>query len=269
MARGGKPSRAPIARLRQVMAAIEERLPEAQERCFGAREAGGARRLAPAGEALALSPADARGVPAPEGSEPALALWQQAVAAGTVAVGPGAFPEDAGDVRGLIETRPRLRARHGLARKLCRHRRHEAAADLRDMRRLNPDDTRGVRYLLMGWPLGRDAEAAALHARYAGDGYAGWPYDAAPLAFRRHGEGAAALARAVGANPHLPPPLTGQAPTPKALPGAYAWGSREEARRVAEAARTAWEATPGPLDWLRRHAPAPPRKGHPHARPGA
>jgi hypothetical protein len=87
------------------------------------------------------------------------------------------------------------------------------------------------------------------------------------LAFRRHGGGeAAALDRAVAASPHL---LTGQAPMPKALPDACAWGGREEARLVAEEARAAWEVTAGARDWLRRHVPAPPRKGRSHARPGA
>ena len=274
-ARSGKPSQALMARLRRLAMMVEDRLPEAQTRAFDAMEARTIeRRLALAGEALEITPlaADAWAVlamAAPEVSALALELWRQAVAAGTLAAGPGIFVEDAGDFWGIVETRPYMRARAGFAQELRRHgRREEAVAELYDMLRLNHDDNLGMRYLLMGWLLEdrRDAEAEALHARYAGDSYAGWPYAAALLAFRRHGgegsaEAAAALARALAANPHLAGLLTGQVPMPKAMPEFYSPGSREEAVLAARECRLAWEATPEALAWLARHAPAAPAAG--------
>lgn len=273
-ARTDRPPRALLARLRQVAEAVEAPLLEAQDRAHDAMQAGTASsRLALAAEALGLSPlaADAWVVlagAAPEGSDLALQLWRQAVAAGTLAIGPEAFTEMAGEFWLALETRPYMRARCGLGLELWRQgQRAEAIAELSGMLRLNPNDNQGMRYALIGWLLTeqRDAEAAKLLAAYPEDAYAGWPYAEALLAFRREGDqpaARAALARAVAANPHLPPLLLGRRPMPKTRPWGYSPGSPEEAVFVAEVAIPAWETTPGALDWLGRQVANPePKSG--------
>ena len=81
-----------------------------------------------------------------------LQLYEQAVAAGERAIGPDAFTGDVGHFWGLLETRPYMRAREGLAHTLWTlGRREEAAGHLLEMLRLNPGDNQGVRYTLASW----------------------------------------------------------------------------------------------------------------------
>src|SRR5918994_275003 len=152
------------------------------------------RRAEIARQALEISPdcADAYTLLAEEAEsrKAALALYEQAVAAGERAIGPDAFKEDVGHFWGLLETRPYMRAREGLAHTLWSlGRREEAAEHFRDMLRLNPNDNQGIRYTLSAWLLNldRDDELAELLERYDEDS-ANWAYTKALLAFRREGD---------------------------------------------------------------------------------
>lgn len=86
------------------------------------------RRIALAKKALGLSPlcADAYVLLAQETAsnlDQAIELYRQGVEAGEMALGKAAFRDDVGHFWGLLETRPYMRARHGLAqtsgRKAC------------------------------------------------------------------------------------------------------------------------------------------------------
>lgn len=271
-----KPPQALMKALDRVAAATEDPLVRAQTRCFDAMEAATeSTRLARAAEALEISPlaADAWGLlagAAPEGSPLALLLWRQAVAAGTLAIGPLALSLEPGEYWGVLETRPHMRARAGLAMELWRQSERAAAiAEVAELLRLNPNDNQGLRYALSDWLLAehRDAEAAALHERYAGDASAAWAYAAALLSFRRQGAGApadAALAAAIEANRHVAAVMLGRE-RPAEGQGFYTFGSPEEAAWVAAGALPAWTATEGALGWLGEHladAPQPrPRRG--------
>jgi tetratricopeptide (TPR) repeat protein len=79
----------------------------------------------------------------------ALELYEQGVAAGERALGEEGFREYEGHFWGILETRPYMRAREGLAHCLRQTgRREEAAEHFREMLRLNPNDNQGVRYCL-------------------------------------------------------------------------------------------------------------------------
>src|SRR5262249_8050642 len=108
------------------------------------------RRVQLAKDALALCPdcADAHVLLAEHapGRKEALRLYEQGVAAGERALGTEAFERDAGHFWGVLETRPYMRARLGLAHALwTAGRRDEAVRHLQDMLRLNPGDNQGVR----------------------------------------------------------------------------------------------------------------------------
>ena len=193
-------------------------------------------RLKLARQALDLSPdcADAYVLLAEHAKsrKEALDLFEKGVAAGERALGPGAFRDDVGHFWGLLETRPYMRAREGLASKLwTMGRRDEAIRHLQDMLRLNPGDNQGVRYTLAGWLLaeGRDEELARLLEEYD-EGSAFWAYTKALVAFRRHGdtpETRKLLKVAKKANKHVPAYLLGRKPLPQERPGYYSPGDRE------------------------------------------
>jgi tetratricopeptide (TPR) repeat protein len=262
-----KPASATLESLLAMAAAMgggeeESELDRAQEKAFAAMEASSRRkRIALAKEALAISPlcADAYSVLAWEAeAKPAeaLALYRQAVEAGTQALGDDAFEQDAGLFWGLLETRPYMRARHGLARALWENGNHdEAVAHYQDMLRLNPDDNQGIRYSLLDalLELGRDAAAGGLLRQYKDDGAAAWAWSEALLAFRKKGNAAPsrkALARAVDANPHVPAYLLGRQPLPRDLPRFIGIGDESEAVSYVHDADAAWNAATGAKAWV-------------------
>ena len=83
----------------------------------------------------------------------ALELFEQGVAAGERALGPQMFRDEVGNFWGILETRPYMRARLGLAECLWTSgRRDESVVHLQDMLRLNPGDNQGLRLILVNWP---------------------------------------------------------------------------------------------------------------------
>ncbi len=219
------------------------------------------RRIALAQEALAISPdcADAYCLLAEEAAptpEEAAHLYLQGVEAGERALGQRAFEEDVGHFWGLLETRPYMRARHGLATSLWQlGRRAEAVDHARGMLRLNPGDNLGVRHTLAAWlfELGGHTDLEELLDTYADDAFAAWPYARALLAFRAGGDSEdarEALREAVKVNPHVPPYLLGQRSLPRQRPEYMGFGDEREAMVVASEFGQSWTQTPGALAWL-------------------
>jgi len=235
-------------------------LEEAQELIYQALETTGARRLALARRALALSPdcADAYVLLAEAARDPqeAQALYEQGVRAGERALGPAAFREDAGHFWGILETRPYMRARQGLAQALWHlGERAAAIAHLRDLLRLNPGDNQGLRYTLAAWLLatGDDAALADLLGQYPDEGSATWAYTRALAAFRRHGpsaQAAVALREALATNPSAPAYLRGLKKVPRHLPAYVGFGDENEAVAYVAEAAEGWLATPQAVEWL-------------------
>lgn len=146
-------------------------LEQAQDRMYEAWEARNRKacvRLAR--EALAISPdcADAYVLLAEETartSDEALKLYEEGTRAGERALGPEAFAEGAGNFWGILETRPYMRARAGVAE--CLWEMGEAARAVeyyQELLRLNPGDNQGNRYPLAQLLLqeGKNEELGAL-----------------------------------------------------------------------------------------------------------
>lgn len=254
--------------VRKPSRAAEDALIEAQDLAFDAWEATtAARRKALAKKALGLSPlcADAYNILAAEaraGSDDQLDLWRRGVAAGEEALGKKAFAEMAGHFWGLLESRPYMRARYGLATVLWERGTHdEAIGHARAMLALNPNDSQGVRYSLAAWlaERERDGDLEALLADYAEEYSAFWGWTKALLAFRKSGDAAESrrqLAEAVEINAHVRDYLCGDKPMPRRVPPYYSPGDPSEAIFYIEGFRVAWQRTTGALDWLRSRLPA-------------
>lgn len=234
---------------------------KAQELIYDAWELSGTERIALARRALAVWPdcADAYVILAEETGrtlEEKLALYDAGVAAGERALGAEFFREEVGHFWGLLESRPYMRARAGLAAILYHLREKRRAADhYLDLLRLNPGDNQGIRYVLLACllELGSDEEAAHLLSRYKGDTAATWAYGRALLAFRSEGSGdrsRAPLDKALAANPFVPAYLLARKRLPEAMPPYIGIGDESEAISCADDLLAAWRATRGALEWL-------------------
>lgn len=248
---------------------------QAQELMYDAWETSDeARRQALAHEALTLWPdcADAYVLLAGEevDLEAKRALYEKGVAAGERALGPDTFEEDAGDFWSLLNTRPYMRARQGLAGCLwALGRREEAVGHYQELLRLNPNDNQGVRFVLAGHlvELGQDEALARLLQAYEEDGTTSWAYTRALLAFRQGGANPTAhelLTKARKQNPHVPGFLLRHKRMPRTLPEFFSFGDESEAITYVVEGRAAWESSAGALDWLATECGAP-RGGAPRA----
>jgi tetratricopeptide (TPR) repeat protein len=249
------------------LAAPTTPLEEAQEVVYQALQASGARRAALARKALTISPdcADAYVLLAEVATIPqeARRLYEQGVAAGERALGAETLTQEQeeGYFWGLVETRPYMRAREGLAHVLWHLGEREAAiAHAQGLLRLNPGDNQGIRYVLATWLLAVGDAAAEpaldqLLAQYPDEWSAQWAYTQALQTFRRHGAGRQAdrvLERALEVNPHVPFYLLGITPFPDELPVAYGMGDEQEALVYVAQAAQPWLETPGAAEWLAR-----------------
>lgn len=234
---------------------------QAQDLVYDAWEASGQRRVELARHALEISPdcADAYVLLAEDtasGFEEARDLYKKGVAAGERALGPQAFEEDVGHFWGILETRPYMRARAGLAACLWASGERNAAIEhYRDMLRLNPNDNQGVRYMLAACLLitGRDEDLERLLAQYEDDPTAVWLYTRALVTFCREGDSPKARAQlrdAIGQNPHVPDFLLGRKRLPRSLPAYIGFGDENEAMGYAASFFVGWRQRPGALDWL-------------------
>jgi tetratricopeptide (TPR) repeat protein len=183
-------------------------------------------------------------------------LYEQGVQAGERALGSDVFVHDVGHFWGIVETRPYMRARSGLAQTLwALDERAAAIAHFTDMLWLNPGDNQGIRSLLASCLIqtGDDDALGSLLDQYAEDASATWMYTRALWLFRREGAGRkanAALRKALNANPFVPEYLFGVTPLPEYLPPYVGFGDETEAIDYVLEGLIHWHETPGALEWM-------------------
>jgi len=270
-AQGGRRSQSiPAALSRALEGADTNDLDAAQDLIYEAFDSPRPKRVELAYRALALSAdcADAYGILAEEARtlNEKRDLYAAGVAAGERALGKEAFQEEVGAFWGLIETRPYMRVRAGLADCLWQlGQREEAVARYQDLLRLNPSDNQGIRYLLIAslLTLGHNSEAEALlETDYAGDASAEWAYARVLLSFRQQGPGIEAsrlLGVARHVNRFVPAYLTGAKRLPKRIPDTVGFGDEAEAVACADNQFEAWASTPRALDLSLIHISEPTR----------
>jgi len=237
-------------------------LEDAQDLMYRAWETADQRqRVALAKEALSRSPlcADAYVLLAEETAKTpaeAIELYRKGLEAGEKAIGPAAFQDDVGHFWGLLETRPYMRARGGLAQALWDVGRHDEAIEhYRELLRLNPNDNQGNRYLLAGCllALDRDADLTALLNAYGQESTAEWSYTWALIAYRRDGDSVEArslLEKAATTNSHVASYLLGRKKLPRKPVPYITMGGEDEAQEYARRYAAAWANTQGALEWL-------------------
>lgn len=238
-------------------------LDEAQDLIYQAWEEPSKReRKKLARRALELSAdcADAYVILARENTETlveALIYYEAGVQAGRRAIGEKMFAEDSGHFWGILETRPYMRARGGLAITLWKlGLRQEAIDHYWDMLRLSEQDNQGIRYILAVCLLEdkRDDELETLLLLNIDDGMALLKYARALLAFRREGpsrEAGRYLRQAIKSNPHVPAYIMGLKPIPKERPPYIDWGGEREAAYIAAETKHIWWREDGAIRWLR------------------
>jgi tetratricopeptide (TPR) repeat protein len=238
-------------------------LEKAQELMYEAWEATGKQRVKLAREALAISEdcADAYVLLAEEAArtlEEARDLYAAGLKAGERALGEELFEEAVGHFWGILETRPYMRARTGLAGCLWQlGQRPEAIGHFEEILRLNPGDNQGIRYTLLNCYLeeGMGSKTKQLLAKYKDDGTAAWLYNRALFLYQQEKAGRKAkaqLQKALRHNPYVPAYLLGRKRLPKRLPPYVGFGDENEAVYYSAEAGHLWAQQEGALDWLLR-----------------
>ncbi len=244
-------------------------LERAQELVYDAWESGSAvERVRLAKRAIEISPdcADAYNILA-EDTNPSLDqatdLYQKGVEAGERALGKKMFEKEVGHFWGILETRPYMRAKSGLAGCLWLQdkgdspKHDEAIKHYQELLRLNPNDNQGIRYILSAHllELSKFEELGQLFQAYPNDGAAAWVYAQALYSFFKEGadsvDSKQLLREAINTNKYVPNYLLQFKKLPKKLPEYIGMGDEREAQACAHALMTSWQKNKGALEWLK------------------
>ncbi|MBI4002980.1 MAG: hypothetical protein HY348_14515 [Nitrospira defluvii] len=187
--------------------------------------------------------------------EEACDFYQQGVDAGQRSLGEAFFAENAGHFWGMIETRPYMRARQGLADCLWAiDREQDSIAHSEALLELNPNDNQGIRDVLLSryLALGNDAGAEGLFRQYQDNWSATFVWSRVLLDLRRGDQVAAkaALIEAMKCNPHVAAFFTGKRRLPATLPAGYSPGDRDEAVLYVANFAEAWMGSAHAMEWL-------------------
>ncbi len=194
-----------------------------------------------------------------------LDLYEQALAAARRTLGEAYFEneDNVGEFYHLLETRPYLRACHGVAYASWRVGDRKRAIELcDDVLRLNRSDNLGLRYTLGMLLVEEQSEAArrelqelVTSSRSYEPKETTWYYLLSLALYQETGSpteaARAELIHGFRANRFVPDLLIGDAPLPINPSEGYAAGDSNEAADLALLTRNAWLQTSGALVWLR------------------
>ncbi|HZK46559.1 MAG TPA: tetratricopeptide repeat protein, partial [Atopostipes sp.] len=186
----------------------------------------------------------------------ALTLYRQAEEAGERALGEEFMEENKGHFWGLIETRPYMRAKAGVAGCLYAKNRVNATIEVyREMIELNPSDNQGVRYLLATILLSKKdlSDYESFVKKYEGEDSALWHYNNALYHFKKMGKSAKSdreLMKAYKFNPYVMEFMLGLKELPDEMPQYIGRGDENEAAAYIYDAIHTWGKTDGALNWM-------------------
>ncbi|HUG80325.1 MAG TPA: hypothetical protein VML01_01585 [Bryobacterales bacterium] len=232
----------------------------AQQLVYDAMEASSDKQaLQLAREALSLDPGcvDALAIVAQLTRSPTkrLVLFEEAVKVGEERLGEDFFAANKGHFWGILETRPYMRAKKGLADELLVARRPlDAMSHLEEMLELCPNDNMGNRFDLMETYLMTDhlEQALDLLNRYSEGFSAIWNWSAVLVHFLLRDFDAAtrSLKEARKQNRYVEPYLSGKKRIPDVDPEFYTVGTESEAIVCANLLAAPWSLHPVAVAWL-------------------
>ncbi len=187
--------------------------------------------------------------------------YKFAVQVGKRAIGDKIFREEHEHFWGILETRPFMRAKLGLATALWESGEHKLAiSHLWDLLEYNPGDNQGIRYILIGWLfVSRDLDGVERLLKLNEDeGSASFGYSRLLYALVKNASltnVSALLKLALKKNPFIPDYVFGKSKVTSEQAGGYSPGSSEEAimYSVDGSGIQVWECYPKALLWLKEN----------------
>lgn len=237
---------------------------QAQEMLYDAQEAANPeQRVVLARQAMSIYPdsPDAYIILAQDEAQTSaelLKLYTSGVEAGERDLGQAFFEENKGHFWGLVETRPYMRAKQGLAGCLALMNKHEEAiAHYEELLALNPGDNQGVRYMLLPAYIHQKqyAQAEQLIQTY-NDGVANFRFNEMLIEYGKHGltsKMSSLLKAAKKANPYILDYLLFHKDTPDESPAYFGIGDENEAIIYAQDHLHLWLNQPVLMKWLQRN----------------
>jgi tetratricopeptide (TPR) repeat protein len=187
--------------------------------------------------------------------------YEKAIQAGKRAIGDKRFREARGHFWGMIETRPFMRAKFGLASALWEKGESETAiSHLWEMLDLNPGDNQGIRYVLVGWLFLKSdfVGVKRILKKNEDEGSATFAYSRL-LQSLIVGESQKVLHNlfkiALSRNAFIPDFIVGNEKIPKKQASGYSSGSREEAIMYGTdcSGILSWQKYPVAVKWLKEN----------------
>jgi len=186
----------------------------------------------------------------------AIKQYEKAIKAGEKALGKKFFKEEKGSFWGMIETRPFMRAKAGLADCLYTKKEVDKAIEIyEEMLELNPNDNQGIRYLLSTLLLSKNdfTKFQSFIENNEEEDCAVWNYNNALYQFKKSGQSANSdkeLLKAYTSNEYVIDYMLGIKKMPKEQPQYIGRGDESEAISYVYDAWIVWDKTEEAFDWL-------------------
>jgi len=186
----------------------------------------------------------------------AIIMFEKAIKAGEKTLGKKFFKEEKGYFWGMIETRPYMRAKAGLADCLYAKKEVDKAIEIyEEMLELNPNDNQGIRYLLSTLLLSKDdlTKFELFIKKSEDEDCAIWNYNNALYSYRKLGRTTKTekiLMDAYKSNGFVIAYMLGIKKMPAEQPQYIGRGDENEAISYVISTWTIWEKTERALDWL-------------------
>ncbi len=186
----------------------------------------------------------------------AIEQYEKAIKAGEKTLGKKFFKEEKGYFWGMVETRPYMRAKAGLAGCLYAKKEVDKTTEIyEEMLELNPDDNQGIRYLLSTLLLGKDdlTKFELFIKNGEDEDCAVWNYNNALYSFKKLGRTTKTeklLLDAYKSNEFVIDYMLGIKKMPNEQPQYIGRGDENEAISYVNDSWTIWDNTEGTFDWL-------------------
>jgi len=186
----------------------------------------------------------------------AILMFKKAIKAGEKTLGKKFLKEEKGYFWGMLETRPYMRAKAGLADCLYAKKEVDKAIEIyEEMLELNPNDNQGIRYLLSTLLLGKNdlTKFKLFIENSEEEDCAVWNYNNALCHFKKYRQTAKSdkeLLKAYKSNEYVIDYMLGIKKMPDEQPQYIGRGDENEAISYVNGAWSIWDKTPEALDWI-------------------